>query len=1194
MAYAPDAVALCIDACGSFPPDGTCVYATMVSASLGFPRNNIANALAAGFQLIFVTSGTYAGFSVIAPDRIIAGQYDNFLGTSQVEITTAVTAATTLQLLNMNFQTGINAGGGAHVRARDCYLTGTAAGSSCASCSSTVSTSTSELILHRCTIETTATNGARANGAYGFLELNEVTIKRLLGGGTNAVLAENGGHISGTDGVTVEGTWTNAVRVEATGGSIDLTWITANLGGVSNGVSNNGGDIIVRGLDFAGPGIASGAGISNSSNSSNTTIYPNARTGADSQIRDCQRGVDSQASTDLAKLYRTTIHTCRQGVRIDAGRVELYGCLIHSCTGQAATDGGGCYVLNGGDLVIDFWAESSDLPFVDNQVHVTEIYNCQPPINQDGGAIAATGSGSTVTVSGCRIHDCVATGTGRGGAIRVENGATLTIGSYENHPTGSTFDGGEDGRDIWLGWDPYDSGRVDQGAVEITACSAQDGGGISVDVSTLVLTNSRVHANNARNVSAATDGAGGGGIHANNSTVTIRSSLIDTNSTGGSVGAGVHYSNTVAGRNLVILKCDFLDNDPGGGAGGHLYLGGDSDSNGSATNSIFKGAVGSVAVHLKTGTSFNESKNCWFDNDGGSLNSGSIGANSFEADPVFCGLYPKDFALFRTVRINRLSPCAAAGDRSLAFGSEDPFVDPVVGCSGVACGTWQQELPTPSAVSGETLDPGIGTCDYETFAGAYDEDWTAILEQTTGVDHRTIVCLDPGGLGIQLTCILEGMRPLTQSRDVRFQEYQGQDVDLVLNDPEGVMDPAVSGSLLDGVAWEGLKVFVGSWLVGTQRVLAHAIYYLEDVQVEEGKVVFRCKDAFARLQDTQVRANVAIQIVESGGGTLSAATVGVSYAPIETWTITFASAAAFRVRGSISGADGEGSTASDFTSDSGAITISSSAWGGTWAEGDTATFRTVAQYSGNLFTVCRTILVTNTDLSEADLNTTSWDAAVASFSLHEGAFTQRTTTTALSLLRLLMRHGPATAYPDHEGKIAIAYFLPRLGVGVETEVCRTYDLERLQTERNDRYTSITVRYAPDTNGDLQLASRWPREEPGNLPFEMDLPGFGAEDESIVDFVAQRIFALFEEGREIYGVDLLLQDLNFQLEDIVYIDSRYPNRTTYGQVIGFEKALTDLQIRAKLLDVSWLVQSPGGCGYAFCDVGHRCDDCWICW
>ena len=513
-------------------------------------------------------------------------------------------------------------------------------------------------------------------------------------------------------------------------------------------------------------------------------------------------------------------------------------------------------------------------------------------------------------------------------------------------------------------------------------------------------------------------------------------------------------------------------------------------------------------------------------------------------------------------------------------------------------------------------------CGFSSFSGAYDADWSDLLSGTGPLRHSAVVCLDPGGLDLQLTASVEEVRVLRHRRDVKFLEYQGQDVEISLVDPDGIYDPAVPGSLLDGFDYVGKKISIGSWLYGTSRVLRHAVFYLDDdgFHASRGRTTLRAVDAFSRLRQMALHANRAFAVdVTSAAGTVtvldrfgasytvpSLDVPDAAYAPaitvaasclIQSWTLRFTSPTAFSVRGSLAGEDGSGTTGAAFTSTSGSISIATSFWSGTWLAGDEVTFDTVAwrfDANANLFALGQAMLIDLAGLSAGDFDAASWSRAESEMSRHVGTFLVRRATDALSFLRTVARHGPVTAYPDGEGKIALAYFWPRLEGTPATPVCGTYDLLDLDTERVERYTSAVVRMAPNADGDFTITRQWPPGDAGSKPLSIDLEGFGPPDVTVADAVAQRYYAMFREPREVFNLDLSLADLNRRLDDLVYVRSVRPFRRRYGIVISLDFDLSRRKIEAQAIDAQEFVQPPGSCGYAFCDVGHRCDDCWVCW
>jgi len=170
--------------------------------------------------------------------------------------------------------------------------------------------------------------------------------------------------------------------------------------------------------------------------------------------------------------------------------VILYGCTIENCIGQTSFDGSAVHVVTGADVVFDS-KDGED----DGTTIINRIENCTSFTNQDGGAIYVNGSGSTFLANALRVVNCIAPGTGSGGALRAEAGSVVTLGRLVNETDGTS---GENGAVSYAGWDAFDSGRVDQGGVAISGCEALDGGAISADASTVTIVNARLSGNHAR------------------------------------------------------------------------------------------------------------------------------------------------------------------------------------------------------------------------------------------------------------------------------------------------------------------------------------------------------------------------------------------------------------------------------------------------------------------------------------------------------------------------------------------------------------------------------------------------------------------------------------------------------------------------------------------------------------------------
>ena len=124
-------------------------------------------------------------------------------------------------------------------------------------------------------------------------------------------------------------------------------------------------------------------------------------------------------------------------------------------------------------------------------------------------------------------------------------------------------------------------------------------------------------------------------------------------------------------------------------------------------------------------------------------------------------------------------------------------------------------------------------------------------------------------------------------------------------------------------------------------------YYAMDTEVEDAPYNGPPQSPYA-VPDHDVSAN-------SSDGALSDITVAAT-AKTEVWTVTFTSATAFSVSGTLSGAQGTGATNSNFTATNAYITIPSANWSGTFASGDKAS---IAVYRAKpLIVTCSALMAT--------------------------------------------------------------------------------------------------------------------------------------------------------------------------------------------------------------------------------------------
>lgn len=576
------------------------------------------------------------------------------------------------------------------------------------------------------------------------------------------------------------------------------------------------------------------------------------------------------------------------------------------------------------------------------------------------------------------------------------------------------------------------------------------------------------------------------------------------------------------------------------------------------------------------------------------------GPGSMTVDPDFLGGGPWEwlYGLFLSQNFTPQNRAVLIGaDDGNAIGPIDPANEPPCFCA--------IPLPAPPCARFEVTD-----CNYGTFSGAYPEDWEVALGRPKVSSLVKVVCYDPGGANLQVTCFVKSMRPLKQTRDIDLGTYKRGDVDVELIDPDGQFDWHRADSLLPAETWFGKHVDIGLWLVGTQLVLKLARMFLADTEHDAGITRWRLQDIFGWMLDQAVRANSIGNTEEdsAGGGTMdqSLVTVDSSVCKQESWTITFTDATHYGLSGSKTGADGSGATTADFTSDSGAITIPSAAWAGVFAGGDTVTFKSGVRYtSTNVITAARNMLVTLAGVPASWLDSASWGELEAQSIAYKVTIWIYQDKDALSTLRAFMLHRLATAYANHDGKIALMLFEPGPDSMATRCLGKRWSLMKCRVRHLPILNSISVESGYRDGTTPQTGATYP--DPGSVntsiakygyefPFKFIVRGYTGGEAAVMRDLCQRIYNIRagvpHTPRQIYEMDLKANESNLLIGEIIYIDSAHPKRTRYAMIYELSKDPDGRKVQAKALDVSDFIEIPGGCGYAYCGGTGYTDDCWV--
>ena len=308
------------------------------------------------------------------------------------------------------------------------------------------------------------------------------------------------------------------------------------------------------------------------------------------EIKDCWVNGDGVISVnDGSKFIMEggTISGCKAntggGLYADNSTVTINNGTISECTAGTGA-GGGLYAKNQSTITINNGTISGCEAGVGGGLYVDgsavtisggTISGCEAAINE-GGGLYATNS-SEITISGGTISGCKAWSSGKG------NGGGL----YANHSTIKITGGTISGCDGRWGGGLYaeNSSTITITDSTISGCKAGAGGGLCVVGSTLNIKDDII------SECIASDTGKGGGLYAENSTLTISGGTIKGNKA--AYGGGVALKDSKVKKEDPITNWTVVDNeayktDTGSGyIGGGIYLESGSMDVSNGSNKIY-------------------------------------------------------------------------------------------------------------------------------------------------------------------------------------------------------------------------------------------------------------------------------------------------------------------------------------------------------------------------------------------------------------------------------------------------------------------------------------------------------------------------------------------------------------------------------------------------------------------------------
>ena len=507
-----------------------------------------------------------------------------------------------------------------------------------------------------------------------------------------------------------------------------------------------------------------------------------------------------------------------------------------------------------------------------------------------------------------------------------------------------------------------------------------------------------------------------------------------------------------------------------------------------------------------------------------------------------------------------------------------------------------------------------------------------LLPTRRTADFCVSVIYDYGAGGaLDLSSGFVNMRPLTEIKDILARKYKAADTELEFADPDGLfVDTNPLSFLVDGAGdrdWRAKPVRV-EFLDATGASLTSYLGFVLGVRAEANKGYLRLGNRFQQLFEKPLLANDAGRIEDDAGaaGTPTVPPVGGRYVAdltpgpgcgIEEWTITFLTANTFSVKGSITGDDGSGSTAANFTSDSGRLLLAAADWVGlplvvpgsckiksVWRS-QTAT-TVIEMYEEILISPeGGALLLADLDDSVTQIHPDGLRGSIVDRPIAGIVFD--TQIRVIAAMEQAAWHALAVGVPKPDGKIGIYAYVPVFGGALLDTICKHSDLMRAVVDSTPIYNEFTYRYDYDEVATAFDEERvFPLTDAANdslarygvrlaAPQAFELRAF---DASAVDWVATLMEQNYVRWKDPHGIANVtlkgIERMGLEMDDVMLVDSDLPAILTAYEPAQISKSLVpEPRVDAVLYDVDFYVQPEGACGYCFCDAAHQCDDCWVC-
>jgi len=291
-------------------------------------------------------------------------------------------------------------------------------------------------------------------------------------------------------------------------------------------------------------------------------------------------------------------------------------------------------------------------------------------------------------------------------------------------------------------------------------------------------------------------------------------------------------------------------------------------------------------------------------------------------------------------------------------------------------------------------------------------------------------------------------------------------------------------------------------------------------------------------------------------GTLTENSINIddSYCKIGSWNIEFTSATAFTVTDP-GGVKYTGTTGSTFYAGDSSIyqlSIATSAWSGTFEQGDEIDFNTYCTIcygsegtDGNNVPKIIELLLTEdygADFSASDYDTSAIASLKADFDDFRAGITFDKKISVLKAIEIMLRHINAAIFVQNSGPVSFNSYLPQLDPASPNELSPDTDIQDAEMETFTRYRRVMGLY-DYSNGEFNKEFSYPYNE-GEPHIEIKLPAFTADERIYAEAIVRRIYTMWEKGVKSYKIrEKWNHGIGFELSDQFQISSDNPDLDT---------------------------------------------------